>query len=468
MVGENVCQIAGRKGTQDTTMKANKQGNSITEGVIWKQLLFFFFPLLFGTFFQQLYNTVDAVVVGQYVGKEALAAVGGGAAMIINIFVGFFVGISAGATVTISQFFGGGRLREVREAVHTAIALAVAAGIVIMVVGLIGSPKALMWMGTPEDTMADSVLYLRIYFCGMIGNLIYNMGSGIMRAMGDSKRPLYFLIASCLVNVVLDVLFVVGFDMGVGGVAIATVLSQLFSAVLVCAALGKLPEEYCLEWKQIRFHGWVLKRIIAIGLPAGFQSLMYSLSNAMIQAAVNSFGTDTVAAWTAYGKIDAMFWMVINAFGISVTTFVGQNYGAGLYKRVRKGVRQCLLMTAVFTVLIIALILPCGEILFRLFTKDSEVITIGIMMMKFLVPTFVTYICIEIYSGALRGMGDAFVPMLITCGGICGLRVLWLLLAVPRWNSMKTVMLSYPITWVTTSILFLIYYAWYVRKHHIR
>lgn len=449
-------------------MKKEKYTNSITEGVIWKQLLLFFFPLLFGTFFQQLYNTVDAVVVGQYVGKEALAAVGGGAAMIINIFVGFFVGISAGATVTISQFFGGGRFKEVNEAVHTAIALAVAAGLVIMVIGLIGSPRALVWMGTPEETMVDSVLYIRIFFCGMVGNLIYNMGSGILRAMGDSKRPLYFLMVSCLSNVVLDILFVVGLKMGVAGAAIATILSQLLSAVLVCAALRRLPEEYRLQLRKVRFHGWVLKRIIAIGLPAGFQSLMYSLSNALIQASVNSFGTDTVAAWTAYGKIDALFWMVINAFGISVTTFVGQNYGAGLYQRVRKGVRQCLLMTAGFTVFIIVLIIPAGEVLFRLFTKDTEVITIGIMMMRFLVPTFITYICIEIYSGALRGMGDALVPMLLTCGGICGLRVLWLFLAVPRWNSMQTVMLSYPITWVTTSLLFLIYYGWYVRKHRIK
>lgn len=316
--------------------------------------------------------------------------------------------------------------------------------------------------------MADSILYIRIFFCGMVGNLVYNMGSGILRAMGDSKRPLYFLMVSCLSNVVLDILFVVGLKMGVAGAAIATILSQLLSAVLVCAALRKLPEEYRLQLRSVRFHGWVLKRIIAIGLPAGFQSLMYSLSNALIQTSVNSFGTDTVAAWTAYGKIDALFWMVINAFGISVTTFVGQNYGAGLYQRVRKGVRQCLLMTAGFTVFIIVLIIPAGEVLFRLFTKDTEVITIGIMMMRFLVPTFITYICIEIYSGALRGMGDALVPMLLTCGGICGLRVLWLFLAVPRWNSMQTVMLSYPITWVTTSLLFLIYYGWYVRKHRIK
>ena len=448
-------------------METNAYKNNITEGVIWKQLLAFFFPLLFGTFFQQLYNTVDAVVVGQYVGKEALAAVGGAAAMIINIFVGFFVGISAGATVTISQFFGGGRFREVKESIHTAIAFSLMAGLVIMAVGLLLAPRALTLMDTPADTMEASVLYLRIYFCGMIANLLYNMGAGILRAMGDSKRPLYFLIVSCVVNVALDILLVVAFNMGVAGVALATIISQIVSALLVWAALAKLSGEYRLQVKDIRIHGWVFKRIIAIGLPAGCQSLMYSLSNALIQVSVNSFGTDTVAAWTAYSKIDALFWMVVNAFGISITTFVGQNYGAGLYKRVRKGVRQCLLITAVFTLFINALIIPFGQILFRLFTTDVAVMEIGLSMLYFLAPLYMTYICIEIYSGALRGMGDSFLPMLITCGGICGIRVVWLLTVVPKWHNMKTVMMSYPITWVITSGLFLIYYTWYTKKNNI-
>lgn len=448
-------------------MKTKIYENKITEGVIWKQLLLFFFPLLFGTFFQQLYNTVDAVIVGRYVGKEALAAVGGAAAMIINLFVGFFVGISAGATVTISQFFGGGRMREVKDAIHTSIALAVAAGALIMAAGLIWSPQALVWMDTPQETMRESVLYIRIYFLGMIGNLIYNMGAGILRAMGDSRRPLYFLIASCVVNVVLDIFFAIVLEMGVEGVAIATILSQVFSAVLVCLALSRLDGEYRLELKGIRFHGWVLKRIIAIGLPAGFQSLMYSVSNVIIQVDVNNFGTSTVAAWTAYSKVDALFWMVVSAFGISVTTFVGQNYGAGLYKRVRSGVRQCLLVTAIFTILISAALYPSGGMLLKLFSKDAEVIEIGIMMIHFMVPTYISYICIEIYSGALRGMGSAFIPTLITGGGICVLRVVWLFLAVPRWPHLKTVMLSYPITWVTTSLLFIVYYQWYMRKHKI-
>ena len=448
-------------------METKAYKNSITEGVIWKQLLAFFFPLLFGTFFQQLYNTVDAVVVGQYVGKEALAAVGGAAAMIINIFVGFFVGISAGATVTISQFFGGGRFREVKESIHTAIAFSLVAGLVIMVVGFLLAPRALAIMDTPADTMEASVLYLRIYFCGMIANLLYNMGAGILRAMGDSKRPLYFLIVSCIVNVALDILLVVAFNMGVAGVALATIMSQIVSALFVWVALAKLPGEYRLQVKDVHIHGWVFKRIIAIGLPAGFQSLMYSLSNALIQVSVNSFGTDTVAAWTAYSKIDALFWMVVNAFGISITTFVGQNYGAGLYKRVRMGVRQCLLITAAFTLFINALIIPFGQILFRLFTTDGAVMEIGLSMLYFLAPLYMTYICIEIYSGALRGMGDSFLPMLITCGGICGIRVVWLLTVVPKWHNMKTVMMSYPITWVITSGLFLIYYTWYTKKNNI-
>lgn len=448
-------------------MKGQMREKKITEGVIWQQLLLFFFPLLFGTFFQQLYNTVDAVIVGRFVGKEALAAVGGAAAMIINLFVGFFTGASAGATVTISQFYGSGEKQRVKEAVHTAIAVSVAAGIVIMAVGLIWSPLALRWMNTPADTMADSVAYIRIYFCGMIGNLIYNMGAGILRAMGDSRRPLYFLIASCLVNVVLDIFFVIVLGLGVKGVAIATILSQLFSAGLVCIALTRLEKAICLRFREIRFYPWVIKRIISIGFPAGMQTVMYSLSNMIVQADVNYFGTSTVAAWTAYSKIDTVFWMTVSSFGIAATTFVGQNYGAGFYKRVRSGVRQCLLMTAAATLLISSVLLPGGRILLGLFTKDEEVIHIGIGMMQFLIPAYITYICVEIFSGALRGMGDALIPMLLTFGGVCVLRIGWLLAAVPVWTNMKTVMFSYPLTWITTSVLFVIYYRIYVKRHKI-
>ncbi len=448
-------------------MKSKIQENGITEGVIWKQLLLFFFPLLLGTFFQQLYNTVDVVIVGRFVGKEALAAVGGAAAMIVNLFVGFFTGVSTGATVTISQFYGGGAKKQVREAIHTAIAVSAAAGVAIMAAGLVCAPAALRWMNTPPETMADSIIYIRVYFCGMVGNLVYNMGAGILRAMGDSKRPLYFLIASCLVNIVLDIFFVIALGMGVLGVALATILSQLFSAALVCISLSRLEEEIRMRFKEIWFHGWVVKRILAIGLPAGAQTLTYSLSNMIVQADVNYFGTSTVAAWTAYSKVDAVFWMVVSSFGVSVTTFVGQNYGAGYFSRVRKGVRQCLLMTAATSLVITVILLPGGKYLLGLFTKDQEVLTIGMEMIRFLAPFYITYVCVEIFSGALRGMGDALIPMLLSFGGICILRSGWLLAAVPVWNHMKTVMFSYPLTWVTTSVLFAVYYSYYVKKRKI-
>lgn len=326
--------------TEDT--EKSKQENKITEGVIWKQLLLFFFPILFGTFFQQLYNAADAVIVGQFVGKEALSAVGGTTGTVINLLVGFFIGLGSGATVVISQYYGAKREEMVSFAVHTAIAFSLAAGLILMLIGLPLAPAILRSMSTPEDVLDLGILYIRIYFLGMIGNLIYNMGSGILRAVGDSKRPLYFLIASCLTNIVLDLLFVVCFKMGVAGAALATILSQLLSAVLVIIVLMRTKDMYHLELKKIGFDKRMFRRIIRIGFPAGLQSVMYSLSNLIIQVAINKEGTDTVAAWTVYGKIDVMFWMVINAFGISVTTFVGQNFGAGKLDRVKKGIRTCL------------------------------------------------------------------------------------------------------------------------------
>ncbi len=283
------------------------RANGITEGVIWQQLLLFFFPILFGTFFQQLYNAADAMIVGRFVGKEALAAVGGGTAGVIQVLVGFFVGLSSGATVIISQHYGAKHADKVSIAVHTSIAFSIIAGFVMMVGGIAIAPAVLEAMDTPADVMGPSVLYIRIYFLGLVGNLIYNMGSGILRAVGDSKRPLYFLIASCLTNIVLDVVFVVILKMGVAGAALATILSQALSAVLVIWVLMRTTDMHRLDIRKIHLDGQTLMRIIRIGLPAGLQSVMYSVSNVVVQASVNSLGTDVVAAWTAYGKIDSVF-----------------------------------------------------------------------------------------------------------------------------------------------------------------
>lgn len=442
------------------TMKSETRttGNQITEGVIWKQLLLFFFPILFGTFFQQLYNTTDAVIVGKFVGKEALAAVGGPAATLINLLVGFFVGLSSGATVIISQFYGADNKENVKKAVHTSIALSVAGGAVIMVLGLLFSRIALQAMNTPAEILELSTVYMRIYFLGVIPSLIYNMGSGILRAVGDSKRPLYYLILSCLVNIVLDVLFVVGLNLGVAGVAIATSLSQVVSALMVLGALIRTQDSYKLYLKEIRFHRTILEHIIRIGLPAGLQSTMYSISNLIIQSSINSFGTDTVAAWTAYGKVDGIFWMILGAFGISITTFAGQNFGAGKIDRVRKSVRICLVMASLTSILLSVIVLGGGRIFFSLFTDDPNVVEIGLSMMRVISPTYVTYVCIEILGGTARGCGDSVIPMLLTCFGICVLRAVWILIVVPLRPEVSTVAFSYPLTWVVTSLMFIVYY----------
>lgn len=445
--------------------KLQNIANGITEGVIWKQLLLFFFPILFGTFFQQLYNTVDAMIVGKFVGTEALAAVGGTTATLINLLVGFFVGLSSGATVIISQYFGAGREDKVRDAVHTSIALSVAGGLFLMAAGILLAPWAMKAMGNPEEIMPHSLTYIRIYFGGVIFNLLYNMGSGILRAVGDSKRPLYYLIAACAANIVLDILFVIIFKWEVFGVAAATVLSQVISAVLVLHSLMKTKECYRLDWMKIGFTQSALRGIIRIGLPAGLQSVMYAFSNIIIQASVNSFGTKTIAAWTAFGKIDSLFWMMMGAFGVAVTTFAGQNYGAGKNDRVKKGVADCMKMAMGATICLSLVICFIGQYFYRLFTTDGEVIKIGMEMLYFIVPTFFTYVAIEVLSGALRGVGDSFIPMAVTCLGVCVLRIVWVAGAVPLWHDIKNVMFCYPLTWTVTSVLFIFYYRNYSRKN---
>ena len=313
-------------------------------------------------------------------------------------------------------------------------------------------------MYTTEEVIAPSTTYLRIYFAGIIFVFIYNVGSSILRAVGDSRRPLYYLIVCCFINILLDVVLVVFFHMGVAGAAIATVFAQGVSAVLVVLALCRSRDIFRLELKQVRFHRDALELLLKIGLPAGLQSVMYSASNIIIQTSLNSFGTNTMAAWTAYGKIDSFFWMVISAFGISITTFVGQNYGARKFGRMRKSVRICLGMAMGASVVISAVFLIFGKYVYQLFTTDATVIEIGMHMMTLMAPAYAVYVFIEVYSGALRGTGDVLVPMLMTCGGVCVLRVLWVLFVVPLKPVIDTILYSYPISWTLTALLFIFYY----------
>lgn len=435
--------------------------NRITEGSIFGQLLLFFFPILFGTFFQQLYNTADAMVVGRFVGKQALAAVGGSTSTLINLLVGFFVGLSSGATVVISQFYGARKADKVHWAVHTSIAFSVIGGIIFMIVGLVGSPWALEAMKTPEDVMGHAVVYIRIYFLGIIVNLVYNMGAGILRAVGDSRRPLYFLIASCFTNIILDVLLVAVLGMGVAGAALATITSQLLSAVLVVLALMKTDDMYKLEWKKVRIDQRMLQRIVRIGIPAGMQSVMYNISNVIIQAGVNTLGTDNVTAWATYGKVDGLYWMMINALGISATTFVGQNFGAGRLDRVRKGAGACMVIGVVLTASVGVVLYNGGHLLVELFTTDQQVQAISMDLLHFMVPTFITYIAIEILSGTLRGVGDAWMPLIITGIGVCAVRVLWIMFVLPHYHTIIGAAFCYPLTWSLTTVAFVIYYYFF-------
>ena len=432
--------------------------NQITEGVIWKQLLIFFFPIVIGTFFQQIYNTADSIVVGRFVGKEALAAVGGSVNQIVNLVVEVFVGLTSGASVIVAQFYGAKDKKNLNKTLHTSYAFGIVIGLVVAVVGLLVTNTVLELMKTPQELMADSRLYLHIYFCGMIFNIIYNMGASILRAVGDSRRPLYVLMVTCGLNIVLDILLVVIFRLGVMGVAIATVSCQGISSILVTAMLMKEHPLFQLKLREIRFYRVSLNSVLRIGIPAALEATMYTIANLIIQVFVNELGTDTVAAWGTFAKIDAVYWMVVNAFGISITTFVGQNYGAGKVKRMRKSVGICLGMSYAGAILVSGALYALAGPLYRLFTTDENVVRIGVDMMHFLLPSYFMYVVIGILSGALRGAGRVLVPMLLTCGGVCLIRIVWTFGVFPGHPGINTIMLSYPVSWGITAVLFIIYY----------
>lgn len=430
----------------------------ITEGVIWKQLLYYFFPILFGTFFQQLYNTADAMIVGQFVGTQALAAVGGATGSLASFCVNLFVGLSTGTTIILAQAYGARRMDDVSATVHTSAGLVLAAGLVLTLGGIAAAPWALRAMGTPEDVLQPAILYLRIYLAGTIPAFFYNMGSGILRAVGDTRRPLYFLVIACLTNIVLDILLVAALGLGVAGAALATVLSQLVSAALVFLCLTRTGAAYRLEVRRIRFHARLLGDILRVGIPAGLQSNMYAISNILIQSAINGFGTATVAAWTAFGKIDGFYWMILGAFGMSITTFAGQNFGAQKYARIRESVRVCLALGFGSAALMSVLYGIFGAPLLGLFTRDAAVLEVGMDIVRQMAPWYCAFVCIEIFAGVTRGCGCSLAPMLITCGGVCVLRVAWVLFLLPMRPQLSTVLVSYPVSWIFTSALFLIYY----------
>ena len=438
-------------------MNREPTGNAITEGVIWKQLLLFFFPIMLGMLFQQMYNIVDTVVVGQFVGTQALAAVGASAPL-TRLLIGFFMGISSGATVVLSLHYGAKNGQGIHDAIHTGMAVAVAGGLLATVGGIAVTPAVLRLIDTPESCLADCILYTCIFFAGSIPSLIYNMGSGLLRAMGDSRRPMIFLIIGCVINIVLDLFFVVVLQWGVAGAAIATVTSQCISAVMVIWVLMRLPGESRLNWSEVRFKKTLLVSILRIGLPAGMQCVMFDVSNLIIQAGINNFGDVTVAAWTAIGKADAIIWLICSAFGMAITTFVGQNFGARKYDRVRQSVRACMVMCLLTMGLLSGLLAVFRYPVLSIFTPDAAVIETGTYIILSTSALCFLYGPVEIFSGAMRGTGYSLVPTVIIGVCACFFRVIWIAFVSNRLQTLLSLCLAYPITWTMATVVFTVVY----------
>ena len=430
----------------------------LTQGSIMGKLTRFFFPILFGMLFFQLYNTVDAVVVGRCIGPAALAAVGGSPAVITNLVIGFFTGLGTGATVVISQYYGARHDELLSRAVHTILAFCLIAGLALTALGWLTADWSLRLVKTPADILPDSRTYLQLYYLGTVGMLTFNIGSGILRAVGDSRWPLIFLGICCGLNIGLDLLFVAAFQWGVAGVAWATVISLLVSSVLLLIHLGRARGAWRFRPRLLRIDPASLRRILYLGVPSAVQGSMFSLSNIIIQAAINNFGTVIVAAWTALSKFDALYWITSNAMATAICTFVGQNFGAGQYERMHKGVRMWLVTDLIVTVCVSALLLSLAPWALRLFSSDAGVIAHARSMMWYFAPFYVLWVCIDIFSNVLRGAGDSIRPMIISLVGVCLLRILWIMFVVPHWNTVAGVSVSYPVTWFITALVYLIYY----------
>ena len=439
-------------------MKKQFSNRDLTEGTVWKQLLVFFLPIAAGTCIQQLYNAVDGLIVGRYVGTIALAAVGGSSAQIINLLIGFFVATTAGASVVIAQVYGAGRDEDVRLAAGNALAVFALLGLVLMAFGLIATPAMLRLLRTPEDTMEASVLYLRIYFLCVPFVLILNMESNMLRSVGDSFSPFLYMVAGCISNIVLDTVFVLVFHWGVAGVAIATVLAQVLNMGLLTWKLLRTKESYRLSLKELKLKGVYLQNMLRLGIPSGLQSSMYAVSNMIIQVGVNSLGTVVVASWAMSGKTDGIFWAVSNALGAAITSFIGQNLGAGRQDRVKLCVKQGLILSFSITVTLSALIMLLGRPMLHILTEDQAVIDTTYQIMTYFVPYYFTWTLIEVLSAVLRGAGDAVRPVVIIGLGICLLRIVWILTLFQWVHTLMVLSLCYVVSWVVTSIAMTVYY----------
>ena len=430
----------------------------MTKGNITRHLVNFALPLLLGNLFQQLYNMVDTWVVGNYVSNEAFSAVGT-VGPVINTLIGFFLGLSSGAGVVISQYYGAGREEKVRQAVHTALMLTLALGVVFTVAGIAMTPLMLQLMKTPAEVAPEQAAYLRIYFAGVIGLLLYNMGSGILRAVGDSRRPFYFLVVSAVLNTVLDLLFVIKFHMGVEGVAYATIIAQAVSAVLTLWVLMRAEGGIRLELRALRLTWSVLRQIVAVGIPAALQMAITAFSNVFVQSYINDFGPDCMSGWTAYNKVDQLVILPVQSISMANTTFVGQNLGVGDTPRAKKGVRISLWLSVAVTAVLLIPVLLFAPDLTAFFNSKAEVVSYGALLLRLLSPFYFFFCINQIYAGALRGAGNSQVPMWIMLGSFVVFRQIYLyIMANFISNEIIPIALSYPAGWFVCSVATLLYY----------
>lgn len=429
----------------------------MTQGPIWKRITYFALPILLGNLFQQMYNTADSLIVGNFLGKNALAAVSSTGSLIFML-IGFLSGIAIGAGVVISRYFGGNKLEEMSQAVHTTVAFGLVAGVVMTAVGVGLSPQILRWMDTPENVMYNSQLYLSIYFMGSLGSVMYNVCVGIMQAVGDSRHPLYYLIVSSVVNVVLDLFFIAVLGMGVDGAAWATIIAQYVSAIMCLWRLLRVKDSYRVELRRIRFHWDMLKRVVRFGLPSGVQNSIIAIANVVVQSNINHFGDAAMAGVGAYSKIEGFGFLPITSFTMAMTTFVGQNLGAGQIERTKRGVRFGTITSVLLAELIGVAVFIFAPQLIAAFDTSPDVIAYGVDKAR----TSVLFYCLLAFSHAmasiLRGAGKAVVPMFVMMICWCIIRVSFLAIAVPLTGSIQMVYWVYPLTWFLSSVTFLWYY----------
>lgn len=444
-------------------MAKKKYSIDMTTGVLFPKILGFAFPLMVTGLLQIVYNAADVMVVGRFAGSISLAAVGA-TSTLVNLMLNLFLGLSMGSGVVVAKHIGAGDGASVHRTVHSAMLLSIISGFVIGILGVVISPYALSAMGTPDDVHSLSTLYLRIFFLGTPANMVYNYGASILRATGDSKRPLYILTSTGILNVVLNLIFVVKFNMNVAGVALATIISQYVSAICVLYILLNINSYIHLSMKKLHFYKDELLDILKIGIPAGLQGSLFSLSNVIIQSSINSFGAAAIAGNTASGNVDSIIFTCCNSVSQTATTFTSQNLGAGQYKRIRKIYFNCIGVSMGIAAIFGIALLAFGPQILTVFSTDSEVIEMGLIRLKLFAVTYIINSVLDVTTGQMRGLGKSVIPMIVTMVGVCGLRVLWVFTVFPQYRSMFTLYLSYPVSWLATGIVLVTMYAVTFRK----